>query len=132
MQRVSPSDAKRISELRLSLGDRTLRQLLTQKGSRLVRPERLRSLESGTGKLSDTEAAQLRHVSRNSNQLKALKRRGESKREFKVNRSLRIWLNQGKAKDEPLQEEEEKNRVVKALAFLGVNPSDGTFYVLKG
>ncbi len=132
MQRVSPSEASRLSELRSSLGDRTLRQLLTQENKRLVRPERLLALERGTGKLSETETAQLRHISRNANQIKALKRRGEGKREFKVNRSLRIWLNQGKAKDEPLQEEEEKNRVIKALAFLGVDPSDGTFYVLKG
>ena len=132
MKRISSSEAKRISELRSTLGDRTLRQLLTQEDKRLIRPERLAHLESGSGKLSESEARQLKAISKNSTLLKNLKAKAKEKREFKVNRSLRIWLNQGKAKDEPIQEQETKDKVVRALGFLGVDPTDGTYYVRKG
>ena len=134
MKRISLSDAERLSELRSTLGDRTLRQLLTQEDKRLLRPERLRHLEAGSGKLSERETEQLRNISQNATKLKALKKRGSGRQEFKVNRSLRTWLNQGKAKDEPVGEMDidQRNRVIKSLAFLGVDPQDGTFYVRKG
>lgn len=141
MRQISATEAERIAQLSNRLGDRTFRQLLTKPGSRLVRPERLVSLTRGSGRLSPSEVDQLRNISRNSNALSALKTKGVKKngggtREFRTNRALRDWLLNGKTKgfDTDMQSESDqdsKNKAVRALRYLGVDPSDGTFY-LKG
>lgn len=141
MRRISLAESERIEALSRRLGDRTLRQLLTKPGSRLVRPERLDRLSRGSGRLSDQEASLLQNVSRNSNALSALKTKGVKKngggaKEFRTNRALRDWLLNGKTKgfDTDRQSESEqdsKQKAIKALRYLGVDPSDGTFY-LKG
>lgn len=136
MKKVSASEQERIASLSAKIGDRTLRQILTPEGKRIIRPERLRNLAAGSGRLSEAERNQLANVTRNSNSLAALKKRG-SGQEFKVNRALRDWLNNGKQKgvdfkDQEASERESQLKAIKALRFLGVDPSDGTFYVRKG
>lgn len=137
MRAISAREAERLASLQGKLGDRTLRQILTPEGNRILRPERMSNLLAGRGRLSEAEAQQIENATRNASSLKALKARGESKREFKVNRALRDWLNNGKPKgvDYKSQDTDEKERqlkAIKALRFLGVDPSDGTFYVRKG
>lgn len=130
MQRVTTKQALRLSQLEQELGNRTLRQLLTQENQRLVRPDRLSNLVAGSGKLSASELDRIEAVSRNARLLKALKNRGSGKREFKTNRAMRDWLVHGRAKgghaDQP---EEDRWKAIKALGFLGVDPSSGTFYI---
>src|SRR5581483_10756209 len=97
----------------------------------------MQNLLAGRGKLTEQETQQLENASRNSSSLTALKRRGEGKREFKVNRALRDWLSTGKAKgvdykSQSSEEKEQQLKAIKALRFLGIDPSDGTFYVRKG
>lgn len=137
MKRISAREAERLSALQSKLGDRTTRQILTPEGNRIIRPERMRNLLAGRGRLSESEAQQIENATRNASSLTALKKRGEGKREFKVNRALRDWLSTGKAKgvDYKSQSTDEKERqlkAIKALRFLGIDPSDGTFYVRKG
>lgn len=136
MKRITVGEANRISELSNRLGERTLRTLLTGENKRLVRPERMENLRTGRGRLSESELARLELVSRNANALSALKKRGSGKREFKVNRSLRDWVTTGKRKDvdyraQDQPEREDQLRAIKALRYLGVDPSSGTFYVKK-
>lgn len=137
MKKVSAREQERLQSLSGKLGDRTIRQLLTPESNRLMRPERLNNLLAGRGKLSEREARQIETISRNSNNLSALKTRGAGKREFKVNRAMRDWLNNGKPKgiaykDQDTAEKERQLKAIKALRFLGIDPSDGTFYVRKG
>lgn len=137
MKPVSGAERERLEQLSSRLGDRTLRQLLTPEGKRLVRPERIRNLSGGSGRLSEWEREQLRNISRNSNALVSLKKKGSGKREFKTNRALRDWLNTGKEKGVKFHDQEKDIRekqltAIKALRFFGVEPNDGTYYVRKG
>lgn len=139
MKRVSAQDSARISQLSNRLGDRTLRTLLTSESKRLMPPERIANLRAGTGKLSDAERDRLRLVSENANQIRALKSRAEShdKIEWKINRAIRDWVNNGKERGIPYDmqskdEKEQQLKAIKALRFFGVDPQDKTFYVKKG
>lgn len=136
MKKITARDTARISSLTTKLGDRTLRQILTPDGKRIMRPERVRNLVAGRGRMSEAEREALANATRNSQALAALKTRGAGKREFKVNRALRDWLTTGKSKGVDFkQSSEERERqlaAIKALRFLGVDPADGTFYVRKG
>lgn len=123
--------------LQTGLGDRTVRQILTPEGKRIIRPERMQNLLAGRGRLSESEAQQIENATRNASSLKALKKRGESQRDFKANRALRDWLSTGKQKgveykSQSTETKEQQLKAIKALRFLGVDPSDGTFYVRKG
>jgi DNA-binding CsgD family transcriptional regulator len=109
----------------MSVGDR-----------RLVRPERLSNWEQGRGKLTPEEADRLALISSNASLIEILARKNESKRSFKVNRSLRDWIANGKGKGVPYKEQDAETRAkqqaaIKALRFLGIDPSEGTFYVRK-
>lgn len=134
MNRVTGSQSKRIAGLQSSIGDRTLRTLLAGDSKRIMRPERLAHLSSGSGRLSEAEAEQLERVSKNVGNIKALKRRGKNRRDFQANRAIRTWLTNGKRKgvDISLDDElgqERKRKAIRALRYLGVDPDDGAFYV---
>ena len=134
MKRISLSEAKQVSELRSTLGERTFRQLLTAEDSRLLSRRRLERLERGSGKLSEREQNQLEQIAKNKVRIRQLKAKGKGKQEYKVNRSLRTWLNEGKEKGARVdsQNPDDKAHVITALWYLGVDPSDGTFYVKRG
>lgn len=137
MKRVTAGEAERLRSLQSQLGDRTLRTLLTSEGRRLMRPERIDNLLAGRGRLSETERTQLGLVSSNSAKLKALKQKGSGKQEFRTNRALRSWVTTGKEKDvnyvtQPKDERDSQLTAIKSLRYLGVDPSDGKFYVKKG
>lgn len=136
MKRVSSSQSLRIAQLEQKLGSRTLRTILTSENQRLMRPERLSNLLTGSGKLSESEIDRLQLASSNAQQLSNLQKRGSGKLPWKVNRSLRDWLAYGKTKSQSwkdMSEEERKQglKAIRALRFLGIDPSDGTYYVLK-
>jgi len=134
MQKVSASQSARIAELETSLGSKTLRTLLSDDGKRIVRPDRLSHLLGGSGKLSEGEAERLAAISRNANQIRALQKRGAGKQDFRVNRAVRTWVVNGKKKGTDVGQKDEmgqkkKRATIRALAYLGVDPSDGTFYI---
>lgn len=127
--RISSTDAIRVRNLEARLGSRTLRQILTPEGNRLMRPDRIANLSGGSGRLTEYERERLEIAFRNSNQLVGLKKRGIGKREFKVNRALRNWINYGKAKGD--ENNDDSQKAIRALRFLGIDPNDGTFYIAQ-
>jgi len=131
MERVSKADATRLRNLEQRLGSRTVRTILTREDRRLMRPERMENLKSGRGKMSEDERKLLDTLSREAGQIKRLQSRrtsaqkaGKKRVEWKVNRSLRDWVQHGKERDAPGKDQ----RVIRALAYLDVEPSDKTFY----
>lgn len=137
MDRITPAQAARISELSNRLGSARFRTLMTADSERrLVRPERLENWRAGHGRLTPQENERLALVSANASLIEILARKNEQKRTFKVNRSLRDWIANGKAKGVPYKEQDADTRAkqqaaIKALRFLGVDPAEGTFYVRK-
>lgn len=136
MQRVSATEAARISELADSIGPLAFRTLLTQEGSRLVRPERLSHLEAGTGRLSASERERLALIGSNRNELRNLSRKGPGKQEWKNRRAMRDWLVHGKEKGVPYKDQDKETRdreqkAIKALRRLGVDPTKGIYYVRR-
>ena len=133
-QRVTASDAARISELSDRLGSLTFRTLLTGTegaSKRLMRPERLDALVAGRGKLSEAERERLQLIATNAPAIRNLRKKNAEKREFKVNRALRNWVTGGKTKDQKKTDSDAELDATKALGFLGVNPSEGSYYVRK-
>lgn len=136
MKRVSTAEAARISELVDRLGSTRFRTLITSPDSRLIRPDRLSNLREGRGKLSTSEREALGLVSTNSVAVENLARKNSGKRPYKVNRAIRNWLLNGKEKGVDYKEQEADIRerqlnAIKALRFLGIDPSEGTYYVRK-
>lgn len=137
MKRVSIGDQRRLADLEARFGNVEVRTLLTGEGSRLIRPERFQHLLSGSGKLSETEAERIQLLSTNSNQIKALLKKNESKRsQYKVRRAVRTWVTQGKSKGVDFKKQSAEDRetqlaAIKALRFLGIDPGEGTFYVQR-
>lgn len=137
MNQVTATDAKMIRELSSRLGSVEFRQLLTGEGQRLMRPERLENLSTGKGKISDEEMARLQTIHTNSAAVKNLLRKGAGKkRPYRTRRAVRDWLYNGKDKgvDYQSQDTETKEaqlKAIRALRFLGVDPSEGTYYVRK-
>ena len=131
MQKVTPQQSRRIRELESKLGERTVRQLLSGSENRLLDRRRFHNLTGGNGKMSASDVERLQLISRNSNSLSALKKRGSGKREYQTNRAMRTWLTKGKEKSVSGQSSDDKRDTIHALGFLGVDPQDGTFYVKK-
>lgn len=138
MDRISPQESGRISELSSRLGNLELRTLLSDTGGtkRLMRPERFNNLTSGRGRISAAERERLALIQTNAPLLEKLSAKGEGKQKSKVNRALRDWITLGKGKgvsykDQSEDEKREQQRAIRALRFLGVDPSEGTYYVRK-
>jgi hypothetical protein len=132
----SKAERERLAKLAQSLDERTLRQLLTPQGKRILRKDRLEKLLEGRGRLLDSERDKLQLISRNASSLLSLKQKSQSRQVFKTNRALRDWLTSGKAKGIKFAEQDEAERekqiqAIKALRFLGVEPESATFYVRK-
>lgn len=133
-RKVTASESERITDLATKLGPLRFRTLMTGAGEsdRLMRPERLRNLQRGSGTLTEGEIERLQLVSGNVTLVQNLAQKNPSKRPYRVNRALRDWIAHGKAKgDISKQDPTKKHRAIKALGFLGVDPSEGTYYVRK-
>lgn len=128
MERVSRQQAQRISQLSNQIGERTLRTLLATGDKPILKRSRLENLERGTGKLTQTESDRLARISDNVASIKRLESKSADKREFKRNRSIRDWIVYGKERDTPY-EKGTGTKAVKGLYYLGVDPTDGTYYV---
>jgi hypothetical protein len=103
-----------------------------------MRPERLEHLQSGTGKLSPHEKALLDRLSANAQSVKRLseketseEKKGRKRKAFKVNRSIRDWVQQGKERDADRTPGDDEQKAIRGLRFLGVDPSEKTFYLRK-
>lgn len=136
MHRISAQQSVRISELQERLGSARFRTLMTESDRRLVRPERLTKWMQGSGRISPEEAERLAVISTNASLIEILARKNEHKRSFKVNRAIRDWVTTGKAKGVNYKDQDSETRAkqqaaIKALRFLGIDPSEGTFYVRK-
>lgn len=142
MQKISRSDAARIRQLEQDLGSRLVRTVLTSPSKRLMRPERLEHLTSGRGRLSPDERQLLNRLSANKQSVKRLsekqtleQKHGKKGREFKKNRAIRDWIQQGKERDAPRPTDAEgkidEQKAIRGLRFLGVDPSEKTYYVRK-
>ena len=134
--RIGVQNRQQLANLESKLGNRTLRQILTPEGNRLMRPERLSNLLSGRGRLTEDQKERIELAARNSRQLSNLQTRGEGKSPTRSNRALRDWLLSGKAKgtDYYKQSEDERKKqlkAIRALRFFEVDPTEGTFYVRK-
>lgn len=135
MKRISVRQQTRLAELETRIDPLLLRQTMTFPGRRLLRPERFFHLIGGSGRLSDEESELLDKISANSSLIQALKKRNVSKtKQYKVNRAIRDWLQTGKQKgvDYKSQDSETRERqlkAIRALRFLGIDPSEATFYV---
>ena len=139
MHRISSPESERISELSSRLGPLEFRTLMSETGgpTRLMRPERLDNLIAGRGRISKAEQERLALIQTNAPLLENLsKKNANRKQQFKVRHALRNWLVSGKAKAVPYSEQdkeakENQQRAIKALRFLGIDPSEGTYYVRK-
>lgn len=105
---------------------------------RLMRPERLANLKAGKAKLKPWEVERLQQIQRNSAALKGLKGKKEvpKSKEYQVNRALRTWLVRGKEKDIPYETQgrgtkARQQKAIKALRYLGIDPSEKHYYVRK-
>lgn len=133
MQRVSKKQAKRIGELRESLGSQTFRSVMsTSESGRIVDPRRLARWEQGRGRLTEEESERLALVSRNAPNVKRLKEKNEDKTRWKVNHALRDWLAGGKEQGERVEKtparQAQQRRATKALGYLGADTHSGKWY----
>lgn len=136
MDRLSRAQSRRISELAESLGEQRFRALMKTKDSgRIIAPDRLERWKSGRGRLTADEAERLDKVSANVPQLKKLAAKSEGKTTWKRNAAMRDWLAGTKEKGKALSKDEvelaKQRRAAKGLGYLGVDPSEGTYYVRK-
>lgn len=134
MRRVSGSESTQILELERRLGQRTLRQLLTPSGERLMRPDRLDNLILGTGRIRPGDAERLALIQSNARAIENLERKNSDKPRWKTRRAIRDWLHNGKQKgpnyqDQDQETKQQQQQAIKALRYLGVDPSEGTYYV---
>lgn len=136
MRRISASESAEILELARTIDPLLLRTLLSDEQKRLMRPERLENLESGKGRLSDAEAARLQEVRTNRQSIRNLARKTGGKQPFKDRHAIRTWVRKGKSKgvefkDQNIEKRHEQLAAIRALRFLGIDPSDGTYYVKR-
>lgn len=136
MDRLSRAQTRRISELAETLGDQRFRALMkTSDTGRIIAPDRLARWQSGRGRLTAAEAERLQDISTNVPNLKKLAAKSEGKTRWKSNAAMRDWLAGEKEKGVPIGPDEAKKararRAVKGLGYLGVDPSDGTYYVKR-
>ena len=132
--RISPQESERISDLSSRLGSIEFRTLMSDTGGthRLMRPERLSHLASGRGRISQAELERLELISANSALLQKLSQKDpKEKKRYRVRHAMRDWLVAGKEKGETQSDKEREQRAVRALHFLGIDPSEGTYYVRK-
>lgn len=102
-------------------------------------PARMEHLASGTGRLSPREREQLAEIQQNKTAIQGLGKRADKEsanKPWKGNRAIRSWMLHGKEKgaaNAPLGSPKRtgENEAVRALFFLGVDPSEGTYYVKR-
>lgn len=98
------------------------------------------NLSSGTGRISDDEAAQLKLIKRNSVKLVRMgkrsspkERRGGKRNESEVNRQLRNWVNKGKSKGTSVDDWKNSQAgyfdAFDALDYFDIDPDEKTYYV---
>jgi hypothetical protein len=99
---------------------------------RLMRPERLRNLTEGRGRISAAERERLALIQTNAPLLEKLSEKNRDKKPVQVRRALKDWIKSGKQKGEPYEKDSARTQAaIRALSFLGVDPSEGTYYVRK-
>jgi hypothetical protein len=139
MPKITRSDSKRIVELNQRLGSRLVRTILTDENKHIMRPARMDNLIAGRGRLSTVERERLTRLSANAQSIEALKKKRTSdelhrrkRKDFKVNRAIRDWVNHGKERDaqRTIGENGEQN-AIRGLRFFGVDPSEKHYYLRK-
>lgn len=134
MERISRQESERISDLSSRFGGLEFRTLMSDTGgtSRLMRPERLRNLAGGRGRISAAERERLALIQTNAPLLEKLSEKNKQKNPTKIRHALRDWIKYGKQKGEQYPgSKEDQQKAIRALGFLGIDPSEGTFYVRK-
>lgn len=136
MRRITGSESAQVFELERRLGSRTFRQVMTPAGKRLLRPERLENLLLQRGRISQEESERLQLVQSNARAIENLERKNADKPRWKVRRAIRDWLENGKApgidyKNQDQETKQNQQRAIRALRYLGVDPSEGTYYVRR-
>lgn len=129
MERISAQDSARIQQLQARLGSQTFRTLMSQENRRIIDPRRLARWTEGRGILRSEEQERLALISANAPLLENLARKNEKKARWKRNRAMRDWIAHGKASGE--DNEPDAKKAIRGLRFLGVDPSEGTYYVRK-
>ena len=132
--RISKQEAREIADLSSRLGSIEFRTLMSDTGgtTRLMRPERLSHLASGRGRISQAELERLDSISANSALLKKLSQKDpQEKRRSRVRHAMRDWLVAGKEKGEYQPDKEREQKAIRAFHYLGIDPSEGTYYVRK-
>lgn len=144
MRKPTERESAEIAALSKRMGSTRFRTLMTDPERRLMRPERLEKLAGGRGRISESEARQLQAIRRNSRELQLLgkkkttdEQKGRKRKDVTVNRRLRDWLNGGKEKgipyqDQPADDKTEQLKAIKALRYFGIDPVKGQYYVKKG
>lgn len=138
-QLATPDESRAIRELEAKIGGAQLRSLLTPENREGERPERVRimgkrrlaNLSAGSGRLTVEQSEQLRLVRRNMQAIENLTKRGDKQghQKFRTNRAIRTWLQNGKKAGAKRTPSPDELRAIKALRFLGVDVSEGIFYI---
>ena len=135
MQKLSAKETERIRELSEALGPARFRAVMTtSREAKIVEGKRLERWLAGGGRISEAEAERLKAVSANRQAIEHLAAKSEGKTKWKTNRALGDWLAGGKEKGIAPKTDEEKarqRRAARALGYLGVSPSAGTYYIRK-
>lgn len=133
MQRVSSKESAQLSKLVQRWDSLTLRTMLTTENQRTIRPERLRNLTGGTGRLSDSERAQLAALTENQTTITALIRRSQNVPERRRRKALRDFTRYGKEKGVKTDPKDTRSqRSIRALKTLQVDQLQGNFYMRRG
>lgn len=131
--RLTNQEAVQIRKLSSDLGERRFRTLM-QGSSRIDAPPISRKQYDnwiqGKGSMSYEQQHRLRLIQSNSGLLKRLAQKSEGKSASKSNRAMRDWLIFGKERSTPY-DKGSRMRAIIGLGFLGVDPSEGTFYVIR-
>lgn len=131
--RVSASEARTIRKLSSDLGERRFRTLMQSDYEPRARPiskKQLDNLERGTGRLNYEQQHRVALIQSNAGLLKKLGDKSSSKTNWRTNRAMRDWLVFGKDRGTPYDKGTRK-RAIKGLGYLGVDPTEGTFYVIR-
>ena len=132
---ISTEEAKQIEALSARLGTSHFRALMTTSPSggrmRPIENRRLSKWTAGHGTLSQSERERLNALKTNSTAIQNLLKKNSGKQSFRVNRAIRDWISAGKGKGIRAGDKDKEQKAIKALRYLGVEPSDGTYYVRK-
>jgi len=142
MQRIGASDAQRLRKLNEQLDSRLIRTVITPEGKRIMPQKRMDRLLRGTGRLSADERENLERLSNNARAVGQLSKRkpignGHTRlsKQTRKNRSIRDWLKHGKERDAPRPDDVagkiDEQKAIHGLRFLGVDPSEKTYYLRK-